>query len=135
RCSWMTCRVTVGSERCKIACNSSAACALDRCPSSPSTRSTSSAGRRLRRSISSSWLNSSASTSTLARLVANVDVLALEFNHDEEMERRSRRPAELVERVLGDEGHLSNAQAAELLQAILQRSEPTVTRHVIQLHL
>jgi phosphoribosyl 1,2-cyclic phosphodiesterase len=74
-------------------------------------------------------------TAELADRLANVDVLALEFNHDEDMERRSRRPIELVERVLGDEGHLSNAQAAELLQAILHRSEPAVTKHVIQLHL
>jgi phosphoribosyl 1,2-cyclic phosphodiesterase len=71
----------------------------------------------------------------LVEQLANVDVLALEFNHDEEMERSSRRPPELVERVLGDEGHLSNAQAAELLRLIMDRSDPGVIRHVIQLHL
>ena len=71
----------------------------------------------------------------LAERLANVDVLALEFNHDETMERTSRRPAELVERVLGDAGHLSNSQAADFLRAILECSEPRVTRHLIQLHL
>jgi phosphoribosyl 1,2-cyclic phosphodiesterase len=65
----------------------------------------------------------------------DADILALEFNHDEAMERESRRPAELVERVLSDVGHLSNSQAAEFLRAILERSEPGLTRHVVQLHL
>jgi phosphoribosyl 1,2-cyclic phosphodiesterase len=75
------------------------------------------------------WLPAQADT------LANTDVLALEFNHDEDLERASRRPAELIQRVLGNYGHLSNDQAASFLTAILDRSEPGQLRHLIQLHL
>src|SRR5262249_3172927 len=71
----------------------------------------------------------------LAEAVADVDVLALEFNHDEEMERTSRRPAVLIERVLSDMGHLSNAQASDFLRAILNASGPNSPHHLVQLHL
>lgn len=71
----------------------------------------------------------------LADFMAGVDVLALEFNHDVQMERRSSRPAHLIARVLGDRGHLSNGQAAELLQAVIARSDGRPPRHVVQLHL
>ncbi len=64
-----------------------------------------------------------------------VNVLALEFNHDEEMEKRSGRSWQLIERVLGDEGHLSNRQAAATLHDLLQTSAAGRLRHVIQLHL
>jgi ribonuclease BN (tRNA processing enzyme) len=67
--------------------------------------------------------------------LADVDLLALEFNHDVEMERRSTRPAMLIARVLGDEGHLSNDQAAALVRAVLARSTPDRLRHLVQLHL
>lgn len=71
----------------------------------------------------------------LAGQFADVDLLALEFNHDVEMERHSRRPAHLIRRVLGDEGHLSNCQAAALVRAVLARSAPGRLRHLVQLHL
>lgn len=71
----------------------------------------------------------------LADALVDVDLLAVEFNHDIDLERGSRRPAHLVARVLGDEGHLSNDQAAELLRAILARSTPGRLQHVVQLHL
>jgi phosphoribosyl 1,2-cyclic phosphodiesterase len=71
----------------------------------------------------------------LVDALADVDVLALEFNHDVGLERTSGRPWHLVARVLGDQGHLSNAQAAELLAEVLRRSEPGRLRHVVQLHL
>ena len=74
-------------------------------------------------------------TTELAAALANADVLALEFNHDEYMERASRRPAELIERVLGDDGHLSNLQAAEFLQAILAAGDKCSPQHLVQLHL
>lgn len=45
--------------------------------------------------------------------------LVLECNHDVEMVRNSERPWSLKERILGRHGHLSNAQSAELLDAIL----------------
>jgi phosphoribosyl 1,2-cyclic phosphodiesterase len=68
----------------------------------------------------------------LFELFAGVDVLALEFNHDERMERASRRPRFLVERVLGDFGHLSNAQAADAVRRFIAMDD---VQAVVQLHL
>lgn len=73
--------------------------------------------------------------SPLARALADVDLLALEFNHDVDMERQSGRSPHLIARVLGDNGHLSNRQAAELLREVLKHSSPGRMRHVVQLHL
>jgi phosphoribosyl 1,2-cyclic phosphodiesterase len=66
---------------------------------------------------------------------AGVDVLALEYNHDEQLERMSRRPRMLIDRVLGDSGHLSNHQAAQVTTAIASRSGAGFPSHVVQLHL
>lgn len=66
---------------------------------------------------------------------ADADLVALEFNHDVELERSSGRPADLVRRVLGDQGHLSNDQAGDFLRAILRTSHADRVRHVVQLHL
>jgi phosphoribosyl 1,2-cyclic phosphodiesterase len=74
-------------------------------------------------------------STALAEAIASVDVLALEFNHDEEMERTSRRPAVLIDRVMSDAGHLSNVQAAGFLRAILNASGPASPHHLVQLHL
>jgi phosphoribosyl 1,2-cyclic phosphodiesterase len=71
----------------------------------------------------------------LAEALADVDLLALEFNHDVDLERDSGRLPSLIKRVLGDNGHLSNQQAVALLAAILRRSSPGRLRHLIQLHL
>ncbi len=71
----------------------------------------------------------------LADGLADVDVLAVEFNHDVAMEYASGRSPRLIDRVLGDEGHLSNAQGAGLTRAVLARSEPGRVRHLVQLHL
>ncbi len=71
----------------------------------------------------------------LVTAFAGVDVLALEYNHDEMMERASSRPRFLVDRVLGDLGHLSNKQAAELTATIAERSGEGFPGHLIQLHL
>lgn len=67
--------------------------------------------------------------------LADVDLLAVEFNHDVELEYASGRMPRLIARVLGDEGHLSNSQAAELVQAVLARSPNGRPRHLVQLHL
>lgn len=72
---------------------------------------------------------------TLVDSLANVDLLALEFNHDFELEKSSNRPGFLIARVLGEEGHLSNEQAADMLRAVLKRSQPGRLQHVVQLHL
>jgi phosphoribosyl 1,2-cyclic phosphodiesterase len=71
----------------------------------------------------------------LVEAFAGVDVLSVEYNHDERMERASRRPAFLVQRVLSDEGHLSNRQAADFTRAVAGRSGPTFPTHLVQLHL
>jgi phosphoribosyl 1,2-cyclic phosphodiesterase len=71
----------------------------------------------------------------LAARLADVDVLALEFNHDVGMQYASGRSPHLIRRVLGDRGHLSNLQAASLLAEVLKRSAPGRLKHVIQLHL
>ncbi len=67
--------------------------------------------------------------------LADVDLLALEFNHDVALQRRSGRPYHLIRRVLGDHGHLSNEQAAALVAHTLERSEPGRLQHLVQLHL
>jgi phosphoribosyl 1,2-cyclic phosphodiesterase len=71
----------------------------------------------------------------LAHALADVDVLALEFNHDVHLEQSSGRAAFLIARVLSDAGHLSNAQAAGLLSEVLARSQRRRLRHLVQLHL
>ncbi len=71
----------------------------------------------------------------LVEQLSDVDLLAVEFNHDVALEHASQRPAALIARVMGDEGHLSNDQAAALVRTILQRSPAGRLRHLVQLHL
>jgi phosphoribosyl 1,2-cyclic phosphodiesterase len=71
----------------------------------------------------------------LARRLADVDLLALEFNHDVAMEYASGRSPQLIARVLGDQGHLSNVQAAALVRQVLKHSQPGRLRYLVQLHL
>lgn len=42
-------------------------------------------------------------------------MVVIESNHDVEMLRRSQRPWPLIQRIEGRSGHLSNADAAELI--------------------
>ncbi len=67
--------------------------------------------------------------------LADVDVLGVEFNHDVAMQKASGRRGVLIARNLGDQGHLSNRQGAELIQSILKRSRGASLRHVVLLHL
>jgi hypothetical protein len=71
----------------------------------------------------------------LAHQLADVDLLALEFNHDVDLEYASGRSPYLIERVLSARGHLSNRQAAALLTEVVRRSRPGRLQHVVQLHL
>jgi phosphoribosyl 1,2-cyclic phosphodiesterase len=64
-----------------------------------------------------------------------IDLLALEFNHDVGMENRSPRPRFLIDRVLGDHGHLSNDQGAEFLRCLLAREASPRLSSLVQLHL
>ena len=73
-------------------------------------------------------------TPDLVRAFAGVDVLALEFNHDEGMERTSGRPWHLIARVLGRNGHLSNRQAAAVSRDILAPGGAGL-QSLVQLHL
>lgn len=71
----------------------------------------------------------------LVNRLRDVDILALEFNHDVTMERESGRPQFLIKRVLGSRGHLSNDQAADFFRRVLMRSRPGRPSHLVQLHL
>lgn len=70
----------------------------------------------------------------LERLL-NVDLLAVEFNHDPDLLRQSSRPPWLVNRILGDEGHLSNAQASSLVGEIIRHSHKVNLTQLVLLHL
>src|SRR5579863_1134232 len=72
---------------------------------------------------------------SLAQALADVDVLAIEFNHDVEMQLASRRARWLINRVLGEFGHLSNVQGAKLFEACVRQSAAGRLRHLVQLHL
>jgi phosphoribosyl 1,2-cyclic phosphodiesterase len=74
-------------------------------------------------------------TEEMAGALAEVDLLGVEFNHDVEMQRTSRRHPALIARNLGDWGHLSNEQGAGLVSAVLDRSGPRSVRHLVLLHL
>ncbi len=63
--------------------------------------------------------------------LAGVEALILECNHDETLLARGSYPPSLKQRVGGRFGHLSNAQAAELLGQI----ESGALRHVVAAHL
>ncbi|OUO90265.1 MBL fold metallo-hydrolase [Gordonibacter sp. An230] len=63
----------------------------------------------------------------------DVRLLALESNHDAHMLERGPYPYSVKRRVASDRGHLSNAQAAEELEALLtHRLEHVVAMHVSQ---
>ncbi len=72
-----------------------------------------------------------ASLPPLAPKIKDAQMIALEFNHDEQMEKESGRPYFLIRRVLGPAGHLSNHRAAELLNSVKSQH----LNHVVQLHL
>ena len=74
-------------------------------------------------------------TPALVDAFREVDLLALEFNHDEGMERRSGRPYYLIDRVLSDWGHLSNPQAGDVVRSLIRASRGHPLRHLVQLHL
>jgi phosphoribosyl 1,2-cyclic phosphodiesterase len=71
----------------------------------------------------------------IMQAVADVDLLALEFNHDEHLERTSGRHPRLIERVMGGDGHLSNKQAAEVFRKIVEQCPRGGPELLIQMHL
>lgn len=94
-----------------------------------------SAGRRSRAASIGYLADSGSWSEAMADVLADVDVLGIEFNHDVAMQQSSGRPRYLIRRNLGDAGHLSNAQAAELVAAVLNRSRRVALRHLVLLHL
>jgi phosphoribosyl 1,2-cyclic phosphodiesterase len=62
----------------------------------------------------------------------DLDLLAIESNHDRDMQLRSNRPPFLKARIMGGSGHLSNEQSLEAVERIAQRSR---LRHIVLLHL
>jgi len=64
-------------------------------------------------------------------LLRDTTYFIFEANHDVDMERASSRPLHLVQRVLGEYGHLSNDQAGEALAAAVGPG----TRMVLLAHL
>jgi len=70
-----------------------------------------------------------------ARHFLDADAVVLESNHDPQMLRTSGRPADLIERIAGPEGHLSNGAAAEALAEVAGRSRPGRVKHVVLAHL
>ncbi|MFA5863470.1 MAG: MBL fold metallo-hydrolase [Phycisphaerae bacterium] len=67
----------------------------------------------------------------LIEKIQDVDLIALEFNHDEQMEKESGRHPQLIHRVIGPTGHLSNYNAAKLLNRVKAKN----LKSVVQLHL
>jgi len=65
----------------------------------------------------------------LVEHLRGVDVLAIESNYCPRMQDASGRPAFLKQRIMGGNGHLSNAQSAGLVRQIQPRE------HVVLLHL
>ncbi|MGC3964711.1 MAG: MBL fold metallo-hydrolase [Rhodocyclaceae bacterium] len=71
-----------------------------------------------------------ATDAMMARL-SGLEALVLECNHDADMLRDGPYPRFLKARVGGENGHLANAQAAQILQGI----DRTRLRHVVAAHL
>lgn len=74
-------------------------------------------------------------TPSLADALTDVELLAVEFNHDVKLQRNSGRPAYLIARNLGDKGHLSNDQGAALVADVIRRSRRGTVRQIVLLHL
>jgi|SRR5580658_4831918 phosphoribosyl 1,2-cyclic phosphodiesterase len=73
----------------------------------------------------------------LVRQFCGVDVLAIESNYDPQMQIASDRPWFLKRRIMGGRGHLSNQQALEIVQKILDqthRQRRLLPKHIVLLH-
>ena len=57
-------------------------------------------------------------TALVRERLGSCQVIVVESNHDERLLQDSKRPWSLKQRIAGRQGHLSNAQCAELLEAI-----------------
>lgn len=59
-------------------------------------------------------------------LLKNANLYILESNHEPELLMNSRRPYYLKQRILGDTGHLSNQEAAWLINQFIQDIDKTI---------
>ena len=67
------------------------------------------------------------------RALADVRILALESNHDVPMLRTGSYPRYLQDRIISTQGHLSNAQAAQAVSALVtNRTEAVLAMHISQ---
>ncbi len=71
------------------------------------------------------------STAVVRDRLSGCDALILEFNHDTEMLEKGPYPLDLKRRIRGPEGHLSNVEAAGLLDSISHKK----LRYVVLAHL
>ena len=71
----------------------------------------------------------------LVEQFTDLDLLALEFNHDEALQKNSKRPQFLIERIMGNEGHLSNYQAVCFLDYLKSLGVSKLPKHLVQVHL
>lgn len=71
------------------------------------------------------------STRLVERQFGSLDIAVLEFNHDLDMLMQGAYPWRLKQRVRGTHGHLSNAQAAQ----ILKRGGTSRLKHLVLAHL
>ena len=65
----------------------------------------------------------------------DAQAVVLESNHDPVMLARSGRPADLIDRIAGPSGHLSNGDCGEAVGEIVRRSRPGRVQSVILAHL
>jgi phosphoribosyl 1,2-cyclic phosphodiesterase len=65
--------------------------------------------------------------------IEGADTLVLESNHDEDMLKYGKYPQFLKRRVLGDEGHLSNAAAGDIIRRLTETGNKK--RRVLLAHL
>jgi phosphoribosyl 1,2-cyclic phosphodiesterase len=71
------------------------------------------------------------STKLVEQRLKDCNALIIEFNHDLEMLDQGPYPLYLKRRIKGQEGHLSNQQAGELLKAVAHESlEKVVLAHI-----
>jgi len=60
----------------------------------------------------------------LIEALTGVDLLGIECNYDEQLQRESPRPWHLKQRIMGGHGHLSNDQAMDALDRIRAVADP-----------
>ena len=72
-------------------------------------------------------------TGSAHECLQNVDILAIEANHDPDMLKRGPYPYPVKQRIASDKGHLSNQQSAQELRSLLgNRLAQVVAMHVSQ---